>query len=183
MTTPAYIDNVQSFASNQILETLLSTIQPVGSIVLFAGTVSPTGWLLCNNSSVLRSAYPELFSVIGVIYGSLGPTTFTLPDLRSRVPIGVGAGVYKANGIAHSINGTLKTYTLGESLGAEYPSGVPCNTTVGPNTNNPGNTIMCNTVLNVSYVDNTEAPSGFMLGNTSIGNLPPFCALNYIIKF
>lgn len=66
---------------------------PIGSINAFAGSTSPTGWLLCDGSEVLISLYPELFDVIGYTYGIssslLGVGTFKLPDLRGRFALGL----------------------------------------------------------------------------------------------
>lgn len=60
-----------------------------GSIVMFAGTVAPEGWLLCDGSAVSRETYASLYSVIGDSYGNGdGSTTFNLPDLTGRVLIG-----------------------------------------------------------------------------------------------
>ena len=61
-----------------------------GMIQMFAGSTAPTGWLMCDGSVVSRTTYATLFSVIGTTYGSGdGSTTFKLPDLRGRTPIGV----------------------------------------------------------------------------------------------
>ena len=68
---------------------------PVGTVVSFAGSTAPEGWLLCDGRSagILRATYANLFAVIGTTYGSGdGSTTFNLPDMRSRLPIGAGAG-------------------------------------------------------------------------------------------
>ncbi len=63
----------------------------VGEIVLFAGAASPdVRWLLCDGASLLRADYPALFTAIGTSFGSVDATHFTLPDLRDRVPMGVG---------------------------------------------------------------------------------------------
>lgn len=66
---------------------------PVGSMTMFAGTTAPAGWLLCDGSEVRTSDYPELFSVIGYIYGDsatlIGLGTFKLPDMRGRFPLGL----------------------------------------------------------------------------------------------
>src|SRR3954454_8618482 len=60
---------------------------PTGAMMPFAGPASPTGWLLCQGQLISRTGYAALFGAIGVAYGAGdGSTTFTLPDLRSRVP-------------------------------------------------------------------------------------------------
>ncbi len=61
-----------------------------GIVVPFAGAAAPAGWLLCSGAAVSRTQYAQLFAVIGTTYGSGdGKTTFNLPDLRGRVPVGV----------------------------------------------------------------------------------------------
>lgn len=53
---------------------------PVGSIIPYAGSTAPTGYLLCDGSAISRSTYSSLFSVIGTTYGpGDGNTTFNLP--------------------------------------------------------------------------------------------------------
>lgn len=56
---------------------------PIGSVTAYAGRFAPSGWLLCDGSSVSRTDYAELYAVIGTTYGSGdGRTTFTLPRLN-----------------------------------------------------------------------------------------------------
>ncbi len=64
----------------------------VGQIILFAGNYAPAGWALCDGSLLPIAEYTELHSAIGTTYGGDGQSTFALPDLRSRVPIGDGQG-------------------------------------------------------------------------------------------
>lgn len=65
---------------------------PTGAIFPYAGTVAPTGYLFCDGSEQLIANYPELFAVIQYNYKSLslltGVSTFALPDLRGRFPLG-----------------------------------------------------------------------------------------------
>lgn len=64
---------------------------PPGVVVPYAGASAPTGWLLCDGSAVSRTTYAALFSAIGTQYGvGDGSTTFNLPDIRGRVPVGLG---------------------------------------------------------------------------------------------
>lgn len=66
---------------------------PTGTVSQFAGSSAPTGWLICDGSAISRTTYSTLFAVIGTAYGSGdGSTTFNLPDLRGRVPVGVSPG-------------------------------------------------------------------------------------------
>jgi len=96
-TTPA---NGQSLTwdSSQSLWTSQQVI-PAGSVQMFAGSTVPAGWLLCNGAAVSRTgANAALFAAIGVTYGAGdGSTTFNLPDMRSRMPIGAGTGTGLTN--------------------------------------------------------------------------------------
>lgn len=90
---------------NDVVKPVLDTITPEGflpgDLKFTARATALPGWLICNGSNVLRATYPDLFDAIGTAYGAGdGSTTFGLPDLRGRVPVGVdgGAGRLTANG-------------------------------------------------------------------------------------
>lgn len=69
----------------------LTSLLPAGSIIPFAGSNIPTGYLLCNGAAVSRTTYANLFGVISTLYGAGdGSTTFNLPDLRDRFLEGAG---------------------------------------------------------------------------------------------
>jgi len=69
------------------------TCRVVGEIIPYAGDASPNAsWLLCDGASLLRADYPDLFVVIGTTFGNVDSTHFNVPDLRGRVPVGVGSG-------------------------------------------------------------------------------------------
>jgi hypothetical protein len=60
-----------------------------GMVAAYAGSSAPSGWLLCDGTAVSRTTYSALFAAIGTSYGAGdGSTTFNLPDLRGRVPVG-----------------------------------------------------------------------------------------------
>lgn len=67
----------------------------IGHIAMYAGDsqpdVTPYGWLFCNGQAISRSTYSALFAIVGTDYGAGdGSTTFNLPDMQNRVPIGAG---------------------------------------------------------------------------------------------
>jgi len=62
----------------------------IGEIRLFAGNYAPDNWLPCDGQIVEIVNYQGLYKHIGTTYGGDGRTNFQLPDLRGRVPIGVG---------------------------------------------------------------------------------------------
>ena len=67
---------------------------PIGSIIGFAGTDIPNGWLICDGSTLDEETYPELYDALG---GS--GSTFTLPDYQGRVPVGYDANDTDFNAI------------------------------------------------------------------------------------
>lgn len=70
----------------------MSTTVLVGEIKPYAGNSEPTGWLKCDGRAISRINYAALFDVIGTTYGAGdGSTTFNLPDMRDRFPVGSGS--------------------------------------------------------------------------------------------
>jgi microcystin-dependent protein len=62
-----------------------SLLLPPGSVIYFSANVVPSGFLRANGAVVSRTAYAELFSIIGTTYGTGdGINTFNLPDLRGE---------------------------------------------------------------------------------------------------
>lgn len=68
-----------------------TSILPPGSMLDFAGTAAPAGFLLCDGSAVSRSTYAALFASIGTTWGAGdGLSTFNLPNMQRRTSIGSG---------------------------------------------------------------------------------------------
>lgn len=81
--------------------------QTIGEIRMFAGSFAPSGWMLCQGQLLSISGNETLYSIIGTTYGGDGISNFALPNLASRVPVGMGQGLELSNII------------LAEQLGAE----------------------------------------------------------------
>jgi len=79
----------------------------LGTVKLFAGTFIPNGWAECNGQLLNIHSSEALYSIILTTYGGDGMSTFALPDLRGRVPVGLGA---RPDG---------STYGLGDTGGKE----------------------------------------------------------------
>lgn len=92
----------------QVPSAQIPNLLPAGMMAPYAGASAPTGWLLCDGSAVSRSGYATLFAAIGTAYGTGdGSTTFNLPDMRDRVPIGKGdMGGSHANRMGATLTGT-----------------------------------------------------------------------------
>lgn len=64
---------------------------PPGLISPYGADAAPSGWLSCNGAAVSRTVYADLFATIGVNYGAGDTTTtFNVPDLQDRFPLGKG---------------------------------------------------------------------------------------------
>jgi len=87
-----------------------------GMILPYGGTSAPTGYLLCDGAAVSRTTYSALFTISGTAFGTGdGSTTFNVPDMRDRVPVGKGdMGGTDAGRIVDA-----SSLTLGGSLGTE----------------------------------------------------------------
>ena len=58
---------------------------PAGTVIAYASSTVPTGFLECNGANVSRSTFAQLYSAIGNTWGSGdGSSTFGLPDLRGE---------------------------------------------------------------------------------------------------
>ena len=62
----------------------------IGEIMLFGGNFAPRGWAFCNGQLLSIAQNTALFSLLGTTFGGDGQTTFGLPDLQGRIPVGVG---------------------------------------------------------------------------------------------
>ena len=108
----------QTYAAGQTLTAEAVNAElafPTGAMLPYAGASAPTqtiggvsAWLLCDGTAVSRTTYAALFTALGTTYGpGNGTTTFNLPDLRGRVPMGAGTGTgHGANGTGAPTGGT-----------------------------------------------------------------------------
>jgi hypothetical protein len=69
----------------------------LGEIKLFAGNFAPQNWAFCNGQIMAININLQLFSILGTTYGGNGVTTFSLPDLRSAVPLHFGTATSGKN--------------------------------------------------------------------------------------
>lgn len=110
--------------SQQSVKAYADAKRPAGEMTFWAGSSGavPSGWLLCNGQAVSRTTYASLFSAISTGFGvGDGSTTFNVPDLRDRLPIGVGstiAATLAATGgaatkdLSHTHTGPSHTHTF-----------------------------------------------------------------------
>lgn len=102
--TPLSGDNDTSIATTAFVASLAAQIMPSGTVLPYAGSTAPTGFLMADGSAVDRTTYATLFGVVGTTYGAgNGTTTFNLPDMRGRVAMGAGTAVGAAGATAHAL--------------------------------------------------------------------------------
>ena len=80
----------------------------VGTILPWSNSTLPSGYLNCDGTAVSRSTYSALFAIIGTDYGvGDGSSTFNLPDLQDKVPLGVsGSKAVASTGGAETVTPT-----------------------------------------------------------------------------
>jgi microcystin-dependent protein/cytoskeletal protein CcmA (bactofilin family) len=187
----------QQYASNSF-----ALLVPTGSVITYAGTSAPNGWLICDGSAVSRVTYANLFTTVSTLYGTgNGSTTFNLPDLRSKLPIGAGQGSGLTNRViattggqesitnvpAHTHTGTTNsngdhTHTVSNTVqksGFNTPDGLD-NESGGGAEIDTINTISTTTSTNGAHTHTFTTNS---TGNASVDVMNPFLVLNYIIKY
>lgn len=130
---------------------------PVGSVLNYAGLVAPSGWLLCDGSAVNRELYGRLFSVISTVYGvGDGVSTFNLPNLSERVPVGKSLGV----SVGDVGGNKLVTLSVGQ-LPSHGHSGVTASGGAHTHTiTDPGHT-HTQTTINDDFNNSRGNPPGF----------------------
>lgn len=166
----------------------------LAQITIFGCNFAPQGWALCQGQLLAISQNTAVFSLIGTYYGGNGTTTFALPDLRSRAPIGFGQGP------------GLSNYAIGETGGQET---VPINNSSYPThthglfagaspatANTPGGSIEAEgqtggrggtinlALYGASGTPTTLAPAALTAaagGGQPHNNLQPYLTLNFCI--
>lgn len=181
-------DKVQKKVGNLIdlfnKVTLIDTALSPGLIFDYAGDTAPTGYLICNGQAVSRTTYAKLFLAIGTTYGSGdGSTTFNIPDLQTRVSIGVG------NDYELGDTGGEETHLLTEEELPAHSHRVNADALNG-DTSDPTNAIPANTtgadreyhswpaVTPTQMSINMIADTG---GDEPHNNMQPYIVLNKII--
>jgi microcystin-dependent protein len=169
----------------------------VGEIRIFAGNFAPAGWLFCDGSLLPISENETLFSLIGTTYGGDGQSTFALPDLRGRIPVGTGQGAGTSNRILGENGGTesvalttnnVPAHNHQSQIVVSSANGTLITPTASASLSKPGSLSGRAFVPALGY--NTSAPD-VLIGtvttssvgtSTPISLIKPFCGINYIIS-
>ena len=176
---------VKTTADAAATATALATAVPVGVVQMWAGASAPSGWLLCQGQAVSRTTYAALYAVCGTAYGTGdGSSTFNLPDLRARMPLGLnGSGTFNALGkTGGEENHTLTTAEM-PSHGHEVTAGnaMP---KLGAWATNMG---AGSGWRSISSTNGSDGPLGVVSASNTGGggahnNMPPYVVMSFIIK-
>lgn len=177
---PEGSDNVDVPADLQALaERLDARVLLAGDLKATARATAPDGWLMCDGAAVSRTTYADLFDAIGETYGAGdSSTTFNLPDLRGRVPVGVdgAAGRLAAND------------ALGQSGGAaEHTLSIPelpsHNHWIDTNQSGTGSGPL-STIgpVSVGLENNSDTFTQSTGSGNAHNNLPPYQVVNWMVK-
>src|SRR5258705_4033877 len=105
----------------------------MSEIKVVAFNFAPKGWAMCNGQLLPINQNQALFSLLGTTYGGDGRVNFGLPDLRGRLPVGVGQGIVlgeRAGEYAH-------TLTIPEMAAHNHSLMADATTAGSSNTNTP----------------------------------------------
>jgi microcystin-dependent protein len=157
--------------------------QYVGEIRLFAGSVPPFGWMLCQGQLLdpFNDNYNALFNLIGTTYGGDGSTTFGLPDLRGRTPLHQGNSFVMGQ-VAGSEQVTLSAQQIpahNHTLGASSVAGT---------SDSPAGQVPARNAAGAPRYGSTAttdlSPTALLLagGSQSHPNMQPYLGINFMIS-
>lgn len=168
----------------------VSVLMPTATILPYAGSTAPTGYLVCAGQSVLVADYGDLYGVIGFTYGGSG-ASFNLPDLRGRVI----AGQDDMGGTSADVLTDAQADQLGGTLGAEdhtltsAESGMPAHSHTVDDVGGAVGTVdglwpygEKGSAGAPSQGTNTTNDANAQNASSAHNNVQPTIILNYIIK-
>ncbi len=129
---------------------------------MFAGNFPPAGWAFCNGQVMPINQNTALFSLLGTYYGGDGTTTFALPNLQSRLPIGQGAGPGLTSYVVGQVAGTEQTTLVVGNLPVHSHSVVAASPSAGTPSEAPTNNALAVTARNETPVYTSAAPNTAM---------------------
>lgn len=153
----------------------------IGEIRMFAGTFAPVGWLMCDGSQLPISEYDALFNLIGTTYGGDGQETFSLPDLRGRVPL------HRSGSFPLGSVGGVESVTLTQAQMPSHTHAFNATTALANQPTPGGNTPAQSGTVQLYTEDSANVPLDPQAllpspgGNQPHENMHPFQVLNYII--
>lgn len=175
----------------------MSTEPFIGEIKLFGFNFPPRGYSTCAGQLLSIAQNTALFSLLGTNYGGDGQTTFGLPNLNGRVPVGMGQSPGTSNYVIGQVGGTESVTLNSNQMPMHNHSavGISVNITVGSSNDDAGaannfisnstsgmgdffGTVGSTDVMGPAKVAGATAMAG---GNQPFSILQPYLAINYSI--
>lgn len=152
----------------------------LGIVKMLAGSTLPTGWLLCDGTLHLLSAYPALAAYLGTAFGGDGIATFAVPDFRGRGPVGVGTGTATdATAWALAAKRGTEKHVLVEGENAAHTHTVTVQGSAEDN-GDVGSYVV--TAYESTYGTRQIATTSSSGSGTAHNNIQPSLGINFIIK-
>ncbi|GGF30446.1 phage tail protein [Flavobacterium limi] len=130
----------------------MSTEPFIGEIKIFGFNFAPRGYATCQGQILSIAQNTALFSLLGTYYGGNGQTTFALPDLQGRAPVGQGQGP------------GLPSYQIGQKAGINSVTILTSNMPAHIHTLNSAKT---NIAVNTAVADANTPEGGYLATNNS----------------
>jgi microcystin-dependent protein len=144
----------------------------IGTILPFAFNYPPVDWMACQGQVMQVAQYQALYSLLGNIYGGTPPSTFNLPDLQGRIPIGAGQGRgLTARVQGQQAGGESAALSIGNLPPHNHPASATSTTTGGIqiSTNTAGNTTAPSATNNILSASGGGQGSATIWGSTMTG--------------
>ncbi len=156
----------------------------IAEIRMFPYNFAPRNWADCNGQLLAISQNTALFSLVGTFYGGDGRTTFGLPNLQNRIPIGIGQGPGLSLYDQGQTGGTT-TVTLLSSQIPQHNHSFGTNSGDADNTN-PAGSVPARAAGETPYtngVANTPLSTtvGLVGGNQPHNNMMPYLSIRFCI--
>ncbi|MFD2531814.1 phage tail protein [Gracilimonas halophila] len=180
-----FTDNSQAANVDDLPANSLATEPYIGTVALFAFNFAPNGWMPCDGRLLSISEYDTLYSLLDTIYGGDGRTTFRLPDLRGRVPIGTGQMPGGSNYLLGAQGGT-ETNTLNEAQLPSHSHSLNVSGNPGTSYEAAGNLPAANRDGILHYAETSDNTMGNQAisatgSGQAVNNMQPYLSLNYCI--
>lgn len=200
-TTANWVEVVDLDNTGGVSDAAAPFLAPVGVLMPYAGASAPSGWLLCDGSAVSRTTYSGLWDVLrngtsSSPYGNGdGSTTFNVPDMRGRAPVGAGTGTGLSARSRGDSFGTethalsiaelaSHTHTGTTGAGSAHNHTINTATTTGASSGAQRQTNSTSTLTTSSESAHTHTFTSDSTGSgTAHNNMQPSLVANYIIKF
>lgn len=166
-----------------------------GMMVMYGGSSAPTGWVMCDGSSLSRSTYAALFASIGTAYGTVDSSHFNVPDMRGKGAMGLDGttefaalgttGGEKAHALTigelavhnHGVNDgghNHRLWSIGQESNVYSLGGTSTRAVLIGGNPNAGNGNTGDSGANISIQNNGSG--------TAHNNLHPYNTVNFVIK-